>query len=53
MVRCTGTSPFVRDLPATFFTALDLVQPLKPEDTRLVSDLIAAVPRPAGSTSKR
>ncbi len=37
-VQCTGTSPFVRDTDATFFTSLDHIQPLKPEETRLVTD---------------
>jgi superfamily II DNA or RNA helicase len=38
MVRCTGTSSLVRDTDATFFTNLDLVEPLRPEDTVLVPD---------------
>ena len=38
MVRCTGTSSLVRDTDATFFTNLDRIEPLRPEDTRLVHD---------------
>ncbi|MCD9625297.1 DEAD/DEAH box helicase [Rhabdothermincola salaria] len=38
MVRCIGTSSFVRDAEATFFTKLDSVEPLRPEETRLVDD---------------
>ncbi len=38
MVRCTGRSPFVRDLEATFFTNLDVIEPLRPEETVLVPD---------------
>ncbi len=38
MVRCIGTSTFVRDCEATFFTNLDFVRPLRPEETRLVDD---------------
>ncbi len=38
MVRCIGTSSLVSDTEATFFTNLDAVQPLRPEETRLVSD---------------
>jgi len=38
MVRCIGTSSFVRDAEATFFTNLDRIEPLRPEDTRLVDD---------------
>ena len=30
MVRCIGTSTFVRDLEATFFTNLDRIEPLRP-----------------------
>lgn len=37
-VRCIGTSPFVRDTTATFFTKLDDIAPLRPEETRLVAD---------------
>ncbi len=38
MVRCAGRSPFVRDTEATFFTNLDVIEPLRPEETRLVPD---------------
>lgn len=38
MVRCIGTSSFVRDAEATFFTNLDRVEPLRPEETHLVDD---------------
>ena len=38
MVRCIGTSTFVRDTEATFFTNLDRIEPLRPEETRLVDD---------------
>lgn len=38
MLRCIGTSAFVRDTEATFFTELDAVQPLRPEETALVHD---------------
>ena len=38
MVRCIGTSSLVRNTEATFFTNLDAVEPLRPEETRLVSD---------------
>src|SRR5262245_62740501 len=38
MVRCIGTSSFVRDTEATFFTNLDRIEPLRPEETRLVHD---------------
>jgi len=38
MVRCVGRSPFVRDTEATFFTNLDVIEPLRPEETRLVPD---------------
>lgn len=38
MVDCIGTSTFVRETEATFFTNLDAVQPLRPEETRLVDD---------------
>lgn len=37
-VNCTGRSPFVRDTEATFFTNLDVITPLRPEDTKLVTD---------------
>src|SRR5687768_4263626 len=38
MVKTIGTSELVRDQEATFFTALDDVAPLRPEDTSLVAD---------------
>jgi ERCC4-related helicase len=38
MVKTIGASELVRDQEATFFTALDNVQPLRPEDTKLVTD---------------
>lgn len=38
MVRCTGVSSLVRDTEATFFTNLDRIEPLRPEDTVLVRD---------------
>lgn len=37
-VRALGTSELVRDREATFFTELDDVQVLRPEETRLVPD---------------
>jgi hypothetical protein len=38
MVRCLGTSGLVKDTEATFFTTLDHVEPLQPEETTLVTD---------------
>lgn len=38
LVSCIGTSTLVKDTEATFFTKLDVIQPLKPEDTKLVAD---------------
>lgn len=38
LVRCIGTSTLVRDTEASFFTNLDRVIPLRPEDTKLVQD---------------
>ncbi len=38
LVQCIGTSTLVRDTEATFFTELDLIEPLRPEETRLVLD---------------
>lgn len=38
MVTCIGTSCLVRDTEATFFTNLDQIEPLRPEDTVLVAD---------------
>jgi hypothetical protein len=37
-VRCIGTSTLVKDTEATFLTNLDMVEPLRPEETRLVLD---------------
>ena len=37
MVTCIGTSCLVRDTEATFFTNLDQIEPLRPEDTVLVA----------------
>lgn len=38
LVRALGLSELVRDQEATFFTELDDVKPLRPEDTALVHD---------------
>ena len=38
MVRCIGMSTLVRDTESTFFTNLDFIKPLRPEDTTLVAD---------------
>lgn len=38
LVKVTGVGELVRDQDASFFTSLDHVQPLRPEDTRLVED---------------
>lgn len=38
MVKVIGASEFVRDEEATFFTGIDKVVPLRPEDTHLVPD---------------
>lgn len=38
LVRCIGTSLLVRDTEASFLTGLDHIQPLRPEETRLVAD---------------
>ena len=38
LVRCIGTSTLVRDTEASFFTKLDRIVPLRPEDTALVQD---------------
>ena len=38
LVRCIGTSTLVRDTEATFFTNLDNIIPIQPEETRLVPD---------------
>jgi ERCC4-related helicase len=37
-ISVVGTSELVRDQEATFFTALDKVRPLDPNDTKLVAD---------------
>ncbi|MGO9793905.1 MAG: DEAD/DEAH box helicase [Solirubrobacteraceae bacterium] len=38
LIRALGLSELVRDQEATFFTNLDDVRPLRPEDTKLVHD---------------
>ena len=38
VVRCIGTSGLVEDAEATFFTAIDRIEPLQPHDTVLVAD---------------
>lgn len=38
LVTCIGTSTLVKDTEATFFTELDLIEPLRPEETQLVED---------------
>ncbi len=38
LVRCLGTSTLVRDTESTFFTNLDRIEPLRPEETELVLD---------------
>ena len=38
MVKTIGTSELVRDQEATFFTELDDLKPLRPEETKLVVD---------------
>ena len=38
MVKVLGTSEFVRDQEATYFSNLDRIIPLRPEDTKLVPD---------------
>jgi hypothetical protein len=45
MVKVIGVSELVRDQPATFFTELDEVIPLLPEDTTLVADRTAGYRR--------
>ena len=37
-IDCIGRSPLVRDTTATFFTDIDDIIPLRPEDTELVFD---------------
>jgi hypothetical protein len=38
LVRCIGTSALVQDTEAAFVTNLDFVEPLRPEETKLVVD---------------
>jgi superfamily II DNA or RNA helicase len=38
LVRCIGTSTLVKDTEAAFVTNLDYMEPLRPEETRLVAD---------------
>ena len=38
LVRCIGTSTLVRDTEAAFLTKLDVITPLRPEETQLVAD---------------
>ncbi|KXK60349.1 helicase [Micromonospora rosaria] len=38
MIKVVGVSEFVQDVEATFFTALDAITPLVPEETELVRD---------------
>ncbi|MEU7573357.1 DEAD/DEAH box helicase [Micromonospora sp. NPDC049240] len=38
MVKAVGVSEFVQDVEATFFTALDTIKAMRPEETRLVHD---------------
>jgi ERCC4-related helicase len=38
MVKVVGRSELVADLEATFFTSLDSIEPVRPEDTELVAD---------------
>jgi ERCC4-related helicase len=37
-IEAIGVSEYVRDMPATFFTEIDKVEVLRPEDTLLVTD---------------
>lgn len=37
-IEAVGVSEYVRDMPATFFTEIDTVEVLRPEDTVLVTD---------------
>ncbi|PSK99023.1 SNF2 domain-containing protein [Murinocardiopsis flavida] len=39
VIRASGVSELVREEDAVFFTGIDEVRPLRPEDTRLVPDL--------------
>ncbi|MWA06521.1 helicase [Actinomadura sp. LD22] len=45
MIRAVGVSEFVRDEDAVFFTGIDRVTPLRPEDTVLVADTSPAFAR--------
>ncbi|MEW2384313.1 helicase-related protein [Micromonospora sp. NPDC047707] len=38
MIKAVGVSEFVQDVEATFFTALDDIQAMRPEDTVLIRD---------------
>ncbi len=38
MIKAVGVSEFVQDVEATFFTALDAIAPMRPEQTQLVRD---------------
>ena len=38
LVRVMGVSELVSDLEATFFTSIDDIEPVRPEDTQLVAD---------------
>ncbi len=38
LVRCIGISTLVRDTEATFLSSLDRIEPLRPEETELVTD---------------
>jgi len=38
MIKAVGVSEFVQDIEATFFTGLDMVTAMRPEDTILVQD---------------
>lgn len=38
MIKAVGVSEFVQDVEATFFTALDAIAPMRPEETQLVRD---------------
>jgi len=38
MIKTVGVSEFVQDIEATFFTGLDMVTAMRPEDTILVQD---------------
>ena len=38
LVRCMGISTLVRDTESTFLSALDRIEPLRPEDTEFIPD---------------